>query len=86
MVRSTVLPRRPGGRSTPGDGVVGGSGTVAGRPVFVCASTHPGEDGVVVAVHRALRAEGYRVGAVNSWVEALTFTIPGFFLAAVTLL
>ncbi|MFI9638592.1 ABC transporter ATP-binding protein [Micromonospora sp. NPDC051925] len=30
-----------------------------------------------------LRAEGYRVGAVLSWVDALTTVIPGLFLAAV---
>jgi 3-deoxy-D-manno-octulosonic-acid transferase len=30
------------------------SGLVAGRPVWLAASTHPGEDEVVVAVHRAL--------------------------------
>ncbi|WFE43021.1 ABC transporter ATP-binding protein [Verrucosispora sp. WMMD1129] len=30
-----------------------------------------------------LLAEGYRVGAVNSWIEALTIAIPGLFLAAV---
>ncbi|MEU8419251.1 ABC transporter ATP-binding protein [Micromonospora sp. NPDC048835] len=30
-----------------------------------------------------LRAEGYRVGAVNSWIEAATIAIPGLFLAAV---
>lgn len=30
-----------------------------------------------------LRAEGYRVGAVRSWIEALMVTIPGLFLAAV---
>ena len=35
------------------------------------------------AVSKGLLRKGYRVGAVNSWVEALTFTIPGFFLAAV---
>jgi ABC-type multidrug transport system fused ATPase/permease subunit len=32
---------------------------------------------------RALLAEGYRVGAVNSWVEALTIAVPGLFLGAV---
>jgi ABC-type multidrug transport system fused ATPase/permease subunit len=31
----------------------------------------------------ALRATGYRVGAVNSWIEAVTITVPGLFLAAV---
>ncbi|MGS2615393.1 ABC transporter ATP-binding protein [Micromonospora sp. LZ34] len=30
-----------------------------------------------------LLAEGYRVGAVNSWIDALTIAIPGLFLAAV---
>ncbi|GIJ20744.1 ABC transporter ATP-binding protein [Micromonospora lutea] len=30
-----------------------------------------------------LLAEGYRVGAVNSWIEALTIVVPGLFLAAV---
>jgi 3-deoxy-D-manno-octulosonic-acid transferase len=30
------------------------SGLVAGRPVWLAASTHPGEEGAVVAVHRAL--------------------------------
>ncbi|WP_051367917.1 ABC transporter ATP-binding protein [Hamadaea tsunoensis] len=32
---------------------------------------------------RELRTEGYRVGALASWVEALTIGIPGLFLAAV---
>jgi ABC-type multidrug transport system fused ATPase/permease subunit len=32
---------------------------------------------------RDLQAEGYRVGAVNSWIDALTVGIPGLFLAAV---
>ncbi|WP_233512249.1 ABC transporter ATP-binding protein [Micromonospora deserti] len=32
---------------------------------------------------QSLLTEGYRVGAVNSWIEALTIVIPGFFLAAV---
>ncbi|WP_431912939.1 ABC transporter ATP-binding protein [Micromonospora carbonacea] len=32
---------------------------------------------------RALLGEGYRVGAVASWIDALTLTIPGLFLAAV---
>ncbi|TWJ23042.1 ABC-type multidrug transport system fused ATPase/permease subunit [Micromonospora endolithica] len=30
-----------------------------------------------------LLTEGYRVGAVNSWIEALTVVVPGLFLAAV---
>jgi ABC-type multidrug transport system fused ATPase/permease subunit len=32
---------------------------------------------------RALLAVGYRVGAVNSWVDALTIAVPGMFLGAV---
>jgi ABC-type multidrug transport system fused ATPase/permease subunit len=32
---------------------------------------------------QALLSEGYRVGAVNSWIDALTVAIPGLFLAAV---
>ncbi|MEH1170056.1 ABC transporter ATP-binding protein [Micromonospora sp. CPCC 205539] len=32
---------------------------------------------------RKLLAKGYRVGAVNSWVDAATVAIPGLFLAAV---
>jgi len=32
---------------------------------------------------RELLREGYRVGAVASWIEALTLVIPGLFLAAV---
>jgi 3-deoxy-D-manno-octulosonic-acid transferase len=30
------------------------SGLVAGRPVWLAASTHPGEEGAIIAVHRAL--------------------------------
>jgi methylmalonyl-CoA decarboxylase subunit alpha len=37
VIRSTVLPRRESKRMEPGDGVVGGSGTVAGRSVFAYA-------------------------------------------------
>ncbi|SCG67457.1 ABC transporter ATP-binding protein [Micromonospora halophytica] len=32
---------------------------------------------------RDLLAEGYRVGAVNSWIDAATVALPGLFLAAV---
>ncbi|MFV2116619.1 ABC transporter transmembrane domain-containing protein [Micromonospora sp. LOL_025] len=32
---------------------------------------------------RALLVEGYRVGAVNSWIDAATVAVPGLFLAAV---
>jgi 3-deoxy-D-manno-octulosonic-acid transferase len=30
------------------------SGLIAGRPVWLAASTHPGEEGAIVAVHRAM--------------------------------
>ena len=36
-----------------------------------------------VARSRDLLLKGYRVGAVNSWIDALTIVIPGLFLAAV---
>jgi ABC-type multidrug transport system fused ATPase/permease subunit len=35
------------------------------------------------AQSQGLLAEGYRVGAVNSWIDALMVAIPGLFLAAV---
>jgi 3-deoxy-D-manno-octulosonic-acid transferase len=34
---------------------------IAGRPVLVAASTHPGEEAVVIAAHAALSREGERV-------------------------
>ena len=37
VIRSTVLPRRESKRMTPGDGVVGAAGMVAGRPVYCYA-------------------------------------------------
>ena len=37
VIRSTVLPRRESKRTRPGDGVVGASGTVGGRPVYAYA-------------------------------------------------
>jgi acetyl-CoA carboxylase carboxyltransferase component len=37
VIRSTVLPRRQSRRISPGDGVVGAAGTIAGRPVFCYA-------------------------------------------------
>ena len=37
VIRSTVLPPRESRRVAPGDGVVGASGTIAGRPVFCYA-------------------------------------------------
>src|ERR671925_2134423 len=37
VIRSTVIPRRPSRRISPGDGVVGASGTIAGRPIYCYA-------------------------------------------------
>jgi acetyl-CoA carboxylase carboxyltransferase component len=37
VIRSTVLPRRESKRMQPGDGVVGATGTVGGRPVYCYA-------------------------------------------------
>ncbi len=46
-----------------------------------------GKDRFAARYHResrALRDEGYRVGAVSSWIEAVSVGLPGLFLAAVT--
>jgi acetyl-CoA carboxylase carboxyltransferase component len=37
VIRSTVTPRRPSRRISPGDGVVGAAGTIAGRPIYCYA-------------------------------------------------
>ena len=37
VIRSTVIPRRPSRRISPGDGVVGAAGTIAGRPIYCYA-------------------------------------------------
>ena len=36
-------------------------GKIAGRPVLVAASTHPGEEATVIAAHKELRAGGVRL-------------------------
>ncbi|WP_370949961.1 ABC transporter transmembrane domain-containing protein [Amycolatopsis sp. cg5] len=46
-----------------------------------------GKDFFATRYHRAsrdLRAEGYRVGAVSSWIDALAAGLPALFLATVT--
>src|ERR671922_1887920 len=37
VIRSTVTPRRPSRRISPGDGVVGAAGRIAGRPIYCYA-------------------------------------------------
>jgi acetyl-CoA carboxylase carboxyltransferase component len=53
VIRSTVLPRRESRRTAPGDGVVGGGGTVAGRPVFAYAQDQSFAGGSLGESHAA---------------------------------
>ncbi len=48
---------------------------IGGKPLFAERYRQSSEQ---------LRAEGYRVGAVMSWIEALAVGLPGIFLATVT--
>ena len=75
VIRSTVLPRRQSRRVSPGDGVVGASGTIAGRPVFCYAQDQSfvggslGEahaDTIVRVMHLAERAGAPVIGFVAS--------------------
>jgi ABC-type multidrug transport system fused ATPase/permease subunit len=69
-------------------------GTLAGRLVDVLGGLQilnglggkPGHAGRFRRESAALRAEGYRVGAVTSWIQALGSGLPAIFLAVVTLL
>jgi methylmalonyl-CoA decarboxylase subunit alpha len=51
VIRSTILPRRESKRTQPGDGVVGASGTVAGRPVFAYAQDQTFVGGALGEAH-----------------------------------
>ena len=67
LIRSEVVSRRMGERARPGDGVVGGAGTVAGRPVFAYAQDGSLAGGSLGEAHadtivRVLRLAG-RAGA-----------------------
>jgi acetyl-CoA carboxylase carboxyltransferase component len=53
LIRSTVLPRRESRRSAPGDGVVAGGGTVAGRQVFAYAQDQTFAGGSLGEAHAA---------------------------------
>jgi acetyl-CoA carboxylase carboxyltransferase component len=75
VIRSTVLPRRESKRTSPGDGVVGASGTVAGRPVFCYAQDQSFAGGslgeahaetIVRVMQLAERAQAPVVGFVAS--------------------
>jgi acetyl-CoA carboxylase carboxyltransferase component len=75
VIRSTVLPRRESKRMAPGDGVVGASGTIAGRPVFCYAQDQGfaggslGEahaDTIIRVMELAERAEAPVVGFIAS--------------------
>jgi acetyl-CoA carboxylase carboxyltransferase component len=75
VIRSSVLPRREAKRMRPGDGVVGASGTIAGRPVFCYAQDQSfiggslGEahaDTIVRVMELAERAAAPVVGFVAS--------------------
>jgi acetyl-CoA carboxylase carboxyltransferase component len=75
VIRSSVLPRRESKRMRPGDGVVGASGTIGGRPVFCYAQDQSfaggslGEahaDTIVRVMELAERAASPVVGFVAS--------------------
>ncbi|MEU7619276.1 ABC transporter ATP-binding protein [Micromonospora rifamycinica] len=71
----SVYRQRQGELTTRADDIVAGLRVLAGvggRHLFARR---------YVARSRRLRAEGYRVGAVLSWVDALTTVVPGAFLA-----
>ncbi|HYN51636.1 MAG TPA: carboxyl transferase domain-containing protein, partial [Thermoleophilaceae bacterium] len=51
VIRSTILPRRESKRTQPGDGVVGASGTVAGRPVYAYAQDQSFVGGALGEAH-----------------------------------
>jgi ABC-type multidrug transport system fused ATPase/permease subunit len=67
-------------------------GALAGRAGDIVAGLRVlcgigGKDRFAQRYHResrALRDEGYRVGSVSSWIEAVTVGLPSLFLAAVT--
>jgi acetyl-CoA carboxylase carboxyltransferase component len=75
VIRSTVLPRRESKRMAPGDGVVGASGKVAGRPVFCFAQDQAFAGGSLGEAHAetiirvmelAERAEAPMIGFIAS--------------------
>ena len=74
-IRSTVGSRPPARRSRPGDGVVGGAGTVAGRPVYCYAQDRSFAGGSLGAAHadtivRVLRLAKRSGAPVIGFVES----------------
>jgi acetyl-CoA carboxylase carboxyltransferase component len=75
VIRSTIGPSRPSKRSTPGDGVVGAYGTVAGRPVYCYAQDQSFAGGSLGAAHaetivRVMRLAGRAGAPVVGFVES----------------
>jgi acetyl-CoA carboxylase carboxyltransferase component len=67
VIRSTVTPRRPSRRISPGDGVVGAAGRIAGRPIYCYAQDQTFVGGSLGEAHadtivRVMRLAG-RAGA-----------------------
>jgi acetyl-CoA carboxylase carboxyltransferase component len=75
VIRSTVGPARPSRRSTPGDGVVGAAGTVAGRPIYCYAQDQSFAGGSLGAAHaetivRVMQLAGRAKVPVVGFVES----------------
>jgi acetyl-CoA carboxylase carboxyltransferase component len=75
VIRSTIGPSRPSKRSTPGDGVVGAYGSVAGRPVYCYAQDQSFAGGSLGAAHaetivRVMRMAGRAGAPVVGFVES----------------
>ena len=75
VIRSTIGPARPSKRSTPGDGVIGAYGTVAGRPVYCYAQDQSFAGGSLGAAHaetivRVMRLAGRAGAPVVGFIES----------------
>ena len=75
VIRSTIGPSRPSKRSTPGDGVIGAYGTVAGRPVYCYAQDQSFAGGSLGAAHaetivRVMRLAGRAGAPVVGFIES----------------
>jgi acetyl-CoA carboxylase carboxyltransferase component len=75
VIRSTIGPARPSKRSTPGDGVIGAYGSVAGRPVYCYAQDQSFAGGSLGAAHaetivRVMRLAGRAGAPVVGFIES----------------